>query len=318
MLTCELKAKQHYLRGSRNLGGNEYRYEFMREALVTRDLHFGTDYYENFRPEHFELFQRTWSDFVRSGEVQPLAADQLKRCYEENPSGVSILAVARADSRWVGAVSAIPTKLRASGGALHTAYQIGDFMVDPDWQRKGVGTRMLAALTEALLGQSKLVYTFPNPRSIGVFFRHHYEELRHVAGRIMVPLVESCRACSSESCEQVSLTQAMEIADTLTQQEQHLLTILKNGDYFQWRYGKMRDSNRYDYWACQSDDGGCDGLLVSMVHRFRGMRFSVLLDALGSEGRNARSMVAAWCAKNRFPLSALRPLIRGIQAAVVV
>lgn len=198
---------------------------------------------------------------------------------EANPAGRAWLAFARRDGRGVGSVAAVPYRFRRRDGATLTGWQIGTFVVDASAQRQGVGRALLDALTARLetLPES-FVYTYPNPRSIGVFDRHGYQRLASVPTRIHPPWPRPGPAAGWS----VRRIEAREVPAELAQlaaPDPPPPGFVRDARYFAWRFCGPSAAGRYRFVACRGPSGR-EGLVVALAsHHFVGLRFGVLADA---------------------------------------
>jgi GNAT superfamily N-acetyltransferase len=260
-------------------------------ASPTREAPERSYMYHRFDIRHYELFQRTWRRFVDQGEAKAISSNQLRLMYEANPAGQSAITVIDDDQRWIGAVSAIPTLVRSADGATATAYQIGDFMVDPDYQGRGIGGKLLGGLTRFLANQGVLVYTFPNSRSIGLFLRQRYLEVRSIPAILYPTLLAAASAGGSKAVRRkavdVSLDDACRAADELLARRSTAGAIAKSESYLRWRYGLMRNQDDYRFSICEDAVSGASTLLVWTVFTFKQMRVQVVTDAVHVEAMPA-------------------------------
>jgi GNAT superfamily N-acetyltransferase len=230
--------------------------------------------YRTVDARHDALAARAWRRLLGSGEAKLATSEQRRRLYEANPSGESVVAVAEEAGEWIGLVAALATDVVDVQGRLHRALQIGDFMVDERRQGRGVGVRLLGALTGALSGLGRPVYTFPNRRSIGVFRKLGYCEVR------TIPAVLFARRGlgGGRRRREVSLGEACALADALGAPGDAGSALRKDGAYLRWRYGEIREPADYRYVLAEAADDAV-ALVVSCRHRFRGVPFAVVTDA---------------------------------------
>lgn len=235
--------------------------------------------YETYDSRHHNLYVRCWSQHIRAGTGKQVKAEQHRHQYAFNPFGRSFVTVARTGDRWVGAISAIPTRL-IRGSIVQEAFQIGDFMVDAEKQGQGIGFRILKDLTRCLAGSGRPVYTFPNSRSIGLFLKQGYRELRRLPSTLfaIVPGVQFLKR--DAHAEDVPLGDAAALADKLALTDSQPMCLLKDGAYLRWRYAGIRDPSAYRFTVMTPQSGTDEQLLVSTRYRFKGMPFLVLLDVI--------------------------------------
>ncbi len=241
--------------------------------------------YEKFDSRHYELFMRTWGGFIAKGDAKQISEEQLRLLYDANPAGASLLAIIEENGVWIGAISAIATEVILPDGSIVRAYQIGDFMVDPAQQGRGLGGKLLRGLTRFLVERGDRVYTFPNIRSIGVFLKQGYLELRSIPLTVY-PLwtamaVQTLRAGRRTRIREISAPEARGIADRLMAAPRSRGAIAKNGAYLAWRYEKMRDPADYRFLAVEQPKRGSTTIVVWSPFRYRGIRAQVVVDLIG-------------------------------------
>ena len=246
--------------------------------------------YDRFQTEHHDLFAQTWANLIERGEAKRLTQAQMRCVYECNPSGKSLVTVAEHDGTWAGVIAAIPTTLICRNGTRERAYQIGDFMVHPDWQGHGLGEALLLQLTEALDRLQAPVYTFPNTRSINIFLRKGYRELRSLRTTVfpLLPAAILNRSLFHRDGRgrEISLGSACEIADDLVRAPRARGSIEKSGAYLRWRYGLIRDPQDFVFSLFGAAAGEPRALSVWSRFRYRCVPIQVLVDHVESpEGR---------------------------------
>lgn len=249
---------------------------------MVEEISFSTFDYQEFNPEHAALYQRTWKQYIESGQGKALTARQINAFYHQNPEGKALLSVATIKGKWVGSIAAVPTRCGKSVSDTELFFQIGDFMVDPSVQGQGVGSRILTELTAALTDRSYLTYTFPNARSVGLFIKQGYQKVREIPTRIFLPQLEAIIQRSDSNLTEISLSDAESACDELAQLENRHNLIIKDGEYIKWRYSDIRDTDDYQFFLLRSNDNQLLGLIVTTMYRFSGIRFLVVLDLIVS------------------------------------
>ncbi len=242
--------------------------------------------YGKFDPRHYDLFTRTWGGYVAKGTAKPLRLDQLKLLYEANPAGSSVVTTIEENGVWIGAISAIATNILRPDGGTTKGYQIGDFMVDPSYQGRGFGGKLLRELTRSLLGMRVAVYTFPNTRSVGVFLKQSYLELKWIPA-VTYPLFLSQvadRMSSKSKVRDIPIDTACRLADELIRSSRPNAIIEKSGAYLRWRYALMRDAGDYTFTFVEPKGDGARSLLVWTLFRYRGIPVQVVVDVLSEGG----------------------------------
>lgn len=240
--------------------------------------------YEEYDPKHHDLFMRTWGGYIAKGNAKSITEDQLRLLYSANPAGNSILTIIEEGGVWIGAISAIATDIALPDGSAVTAYQIGDFMVDPKQQGRGLGGKLLRELTRFLVENGLRVYTFPNTRSVGVFLKQSYVEIRSIP-MVVYPLLPAAAARGLTlggkiMVRDVSIDVAGKIADELLASSSMRGIIAKSGDYLAWRYSRMRDSRDYCFSIVERADRDAPSLVVWSPFRYHRVTIQVVVDVI--------------------------------------
>ena len=222
--------------------------------------------YKQFDPKHYDLFRRTWAGFIAKGNAKRIRQDQLRLLYEANPAGHSFLTIIEFDGAWIGAVSAIATDIILPDRTITKAYQIGDFMVDPIQQGRGLGGLLLRELTTYLSQVRQPVYTFPNTRSIGVFLKQAYKEIRSIP-LFAYPLLPAATArrlglWPKARVREITIIEAGRVADELLDALDGRGSIAKSGPYLHWRYAQMRDQGDYVFSLVDPPGSGPPSVVV--------------------------------------------------------
>ena len=264
-------------------GGDGGRVEIAKANRLGRS-HLQCAAYPRLDPAHHRLLTKTWQKFVEAGEAKGMSSEQLKGLYEENPAGESVVAWIEHEGVWVGAISAIATVIRRPDGKRLKSFQIGDFMVDPEWQGQGLGRMLLAALTEFLASCAEPVFTFPNARSIGLFLKAGYSELRRIPS-LLYPLFLSVPLGAMIyrdriSVRDVALEEGKVVTDELMEFPRRSAMIDKSGAFIEWRYGLVRNIKDYTFSVVEDQSEGAIGLFVWSVHRYKGIGVQVVVDSL--------------------------------------
>ena len=254
------------------------------------NISFSTFEYQKYDPEHTALYQRTWSQYIESGQGKALTERQIQAYYHQNPHGNALLTIAAHQGSWVGSVAAVPTRCGQSDSEAKLFYQVADFMVDPSFQGQGVGTRLVAHLTEVLSDRNYLTYTFPNTRSSGVFLKNGYRIVREIPTRIFLPQIESIIQRSDSNLKEISLFDAERAAEELTQANRQHYSIIKDGAYIKWRYTEIRSMEDYQFYVLHSNNNQLHALIVTTVYRFSGVPFLIILDLIVREDSDLSSV----------------------------
>jgi len=199
-----------------------------------------------------------------------------------NPSGRAWIAVAREGDEAVGSVSALPARFRQRSGEVVTGWQVGTFVVDAAHQRKGIGSQLLVALTEALEeGAGGFVYSYPNSRSIPVFDRHGYDRHGRTPTRIFLPATGPGRAWGMD------ILGRAEAAEAVAEVERQAAVgasrsapgFVRDAAYFRWRFCSPVAGDRYRFVEVRAREGAGRFVVALASHRFAGLSFGVLAEA---------------------------------------
>jgi GNAT superfamily N-acetyltransferase len=209
---------------------------------------------------------------------------------EANPAGRAWIAFAREGGRNVATVAAIPARFRTRAGKTVLGYQIGTFVVDPDYQRQGLGSRILVELTNVLTTlPDSFVYAYPNPRSQAALDRSGYLRVAEIPTRIHLPSLRSLASNGAKSLRDgagrawdLSLArgdEAMKIVRELPPLALEPEGFLRDQRYFLWRFFGPDCAARYEFTSCRSRADGRGFVLALARHRFKGASFTILVDA---------------------------------------
>jgi len=92
--------------------------------------------------------------------------------YLDNPLGEAVVGVAMAAGRPVSTVAAVPKRLQAGADTL-TAYELGDFLTDEAYRRRGLFSRLVEMVcSEAARRKADLVYVRANDNSFPILVKH--------------------------------------------------------------------------------------------------------------------------------------------------
>jgi GNAT superfamily N-acetyltransferase len=238
--------------------------------------------YPKFDRRHFELFARAWATYLARNEGKPLTEPQMRLMYEGNPAGESLVSVAEADGEWIGAISALPMYVSLAKGARAMIYQLGDLVVDPRHQGRGLGRRLAQDLTAALCRLRTPVFGFPNRRSVGIFRKEKYLEPRVIPTVVYSTHVAGRRRRHGErvSVREISVDDACLVADSVAALPRSRPRIEKSGTYLRWRYARMRDAHDYHFSLVERGSPTPPEIVVWTVFPYRGIRFQVVVDSV--------------------------------------
>lgn len=207
---------------------------------------------------------------------------------DANPSGRAMVTLARSEGRVVGHVSAIPARFRKRDGTDAVGWQIGCFVVGASVQRQGVGRALLASLTDPLSKRERaFVYGYPNPRSFGVLVQHGYVSALRAPTWIACPSPlrlgskthMRARDGTKWDVELVDAAGARSILDASPDKAPRAGAFVRDRAYFAWRTLHAEADARYRFASLRRRDG--DETIVAALgsHRFKGITFTILVDA---------------------------------------
>ena len=208
---------------------------------------------------------------------------------DANPAGRAWIAFARDDGRDVASVAAVPARFRTRAGRTVIGFQIGTFVVDPSAQRQGLGSRILTELTRVLIGLTdSFVYAYPNPRSQAALDRTGYLRVAEIPTRIHLPNFRSLVAArtpvvrdSDDSEWDLALVrgdEAERAVRTLAVLDREPTGFVRDRSYFLWRFFGPDCGERYEFVHCTSRADERGFVLAIARHRFKGLRFAILVD----------------------------------------
>lgn len=242
------------------------------------------------------LAQRAFSAVSEGAQpaLQPTFAAHLLG--SSNPAGQTLAAWARKGEELLGSLVGLPVRYRCSNGSVVTGYQIGFYFVDQCAQGQGIGSGLLTALTAALTqNQDSFIYTFPNSRSIGRFYKHGFEQV----GSIPTYIYPSCASSflpwknrttiscvvegSACTCSYVDPSTAHQLVRENCLEVSGCAGFIRDAAYFAWRYGSEDAGQRYRFAVCQARDGDIRFLLVLSRHCFSGIPFTIAVDLFSKD-----------------------------------
>lgn len=103
--------------------------------------------------------------------------------HHHNPFGASLALVAEAGDQLVGFRTLMRWRFRA-GARRVTAVRAVDTATHPDWQGRGVFSRLTAAAREQLRGETDLIFNTPNARSLPGYRKLGWAEVGQVPIRL--------------------------------------------------------------------------------------------------------------------------------------
>ena len=186
---------------------------------------------------------------------------------DSNPAGPAWCAMALEDDQCIGNVTAIPMRFIGKRG-----YQIGGFFVDQKHQRKGIGKDLLFEITSELNKKpNAFIYTFPNLRSIEIFYRMGYKFVAKIPTYIL-PWKRGTSDLEIKSPSE-KLIEKVKVF--------HSGGIIRDTKFFEWRYCGPGADTRYKFITGRSN-ASIDFVAVITNHQFNKIPFIVLVDILAS------------------------------------
>ncbi|MBO6948113.1 MAG: GNAT family N-acetyltransferase [Rhodospirillales bacterium] len=213
-----------------------------------------------------------------------------------NPAGRAIVAATRKDGVLTGNISATPFHFTTRDGRTMTGYQLGSVVVGAQYQREGIGGRLVRAITAHLDGiPDSFTYIYPNTRSEPVLRRNGYRPARDVPTYIHFPAYRSFfpgnrqdtrivdRHLGAWSVSICGLADALAIATDWPDAPMPSTGFTRGPGFFRWRFGGPGTENRYRFAVCRREDGD-DAFALSIArHAFSGIRFAIPVDLLSQD-----------------------------------
>jgi len=247
---------------------------------------------------HYRLFNSAWAEFFASGAQAQTPLATFINLYENNPAGTAFLARARDGEEWVGAVSAIPFRVRERGGDGFLAYQISDIMVSPAYRGRQIFFRLLQMLSRRLAEIPRVViFVFPNRRSRPGCHACGYRLVRTLPSRFIFPSPLAWAFSRSRKaggiCREITLKEA---GEKVERSPAAGAGFVRDRAYVSWRYHQPDDGKRFRFHHLLEPCRQEEHVSITTEHGFRGKRFLVLLelyDLTGSPpGREVLSALA--------------------------
>jgi GNAT superfamily N-acetyltransferase len=250
----------------------------------------------SYAPAMARVAQRAFAEIPE--QAQPsLTADFVAHILGvSNPAGSSRVALAYEEGEVLGSVAAIPTRFRRQDGRVVTGNQVGFFFVDHRAQGRGFGAALLAELTATIRDDAdSFIYTFPNPRSIGLFDNYGYERVasiptyvypttpRAILARMTAKKVLRERGGRVWEFESLDAGAAERSAHEFPAEPARDVGLIRDGAYFAWRYCGTDADKRYRFVLCRAEEEHEWFLLVLAHHRFSGIRFAIVADVLSAD-----------------------------------
>jgi predicted N-acetyltransferase YhbS len=207
---------------------------------------------------------------------------------DANPAGRALVTLAFQDARPVGHVSALPFRFRRRDGTSVIGWQVGCFAVDASLQRQGVGRGLIAAISAELARRgTDFVYTYPNPRSSGVFRKHGYASAGRSPTWLACPAPLRTRYASRVTAKDgtvwdAELLDASGVRAALATQrdpEPRCAAFVRDRAYFRWRTLHAEADARYRFALLKQRATGETIAVALGAHRFSGLTFTILVDA---------------------------------------
>jgi GNAT superfamily N-acetyltransferase len=208
----------------------------------------------------------------------------------ENPFGRSFLIVAEADGRIVGLRAFLRWRFQTADRIVEAVRAV-DTATHPDYQGRGVFSRLTRRALEELRGEADLVFNTPNAASLAGYLKMGWSVVGHIPVRLRIrrpvsfarhvrghgslrpaPTVDAAPAS-------VALRDRAAVADLLERSERpsERLFTPRTTEYLQWRYGR-EDVMPYRV-ITEEREGQFRGLAIFRV-RSRGALWESMLTEL--------------------------------------
>jgi GNAT superfamily N-acetyltransferase len=247
----------------------------------------------------------------------------------ESPFGPSFMLVAEQEARLVGLRAFMRWRFVAGGRTVRAARAV-DTATHPDFQGKGIFTRLTRALLEVVDGEVDLVFNTPNAKSGPGYLKMGWSEVGRVPVMVRArrPLRLLAKGRPGAAPSGPSTVEASPAATVLERGDEVAallgrepvapgLATPRNLEYLQWRYGT---APLLDYRAVTEERGGeLAGLAVFRVRPRGRLWESTIAEVLaGSNRRTAARLlrrVAAAAGVDHLTLHApRRSLVAGAAA----
>ena len=223
--------------------------------------------------------------------------------HDENPFGASPMWVAETnDGELAGVRAFLRWRFRSATGKVLHAVRAVDTATHPDWQGKGIFTRLtLGALPDLAEMGTDLIFNTPNDKSRPGYLKMGWETVGRVPVAIRIRSIATARnvlgarvAASKWSEEVSSGCAATEMFDDDDAVSRLLSGVTRNGistdrdaAYLRWRYrfGPLH------YRAMLMGDHLTDGVVVFRVRRRGSAREATICEVLAPRGRSPRSAI---------------------------
>lgn len=209
-----------------------------------------------------------------------------------NPAGTAIVATANLGGVCVGNISATPFRFRSRAGRELCAYQLGSVVVDAAFQHRGIGSSLVAAITEHLAAvPESFTYIYPNPRSHTVLLRSGYAAASTVPTYVHFPAPRSFarstkevklhdRATGGWRVSRCHHAEIMAVIGDWPADAGPDTGFARDPAFFSWRFGGPGMEQRYRFALCREDGGTETFGAVYASHFFNGIKFVILVDVL--------------------------------------
>lgn len=207
--------------------------------------------------------------------------------YEKNVFGKPIHIVATSDERIVGFRSFWPWELVCRGQVLK-AYQPVDTVVHPDYQGKGLFTRLTVKAVElAMKINTDLLFNFPNQNSLPGYLKLGWNYVAKLPWlvkplkpfHLLKTLKNKEKATPVELDEKYRITP--ELCSDMVERENFdgLLRTKQSKEFLWWRYG---ENLFFKYGALQVNEGRKKLSAIFEVNQKGTRREMIIVDILGS------------------------------------
>ena len=237
---------------------------------------------------HVAALRRAFQTSTWADEIGASMTEEFYRWKYNTPAGTAKIACVVSSGAPVSGVSAFPLFFGGRGLEPEIGWQIGDIMTIPEMRGRGLYTRCLAALVEAL--DDQLLICFPNERSRRPIERSGFLRVADVDTYVH-PLLGFCEAKGIQLLNLDRLDWPLEGLNG-----QSRLGVFKDHSYFSWRY--LHRPNGI-YQAV----GGPEGVAVVRSFEVFGKSVAVIMEFHPTSLEGVRPLLAAvhrWAAMNQM------------------
>lgn len=200
------------------------------------------------------------------------SADVWRWKHEESPFGVSEVIVAEVEGRMIGLRAFMRWNFCEGGVATASAVRAVDTVTHPDWQGRGLFTRLTRRLCDDVAAQgTDFVFNTPNAKSRPGYLKMGWQDLGRITvwGRAVGPRWR--RAVEARPAREVLA--GVEVAPRADEGLHTRVT----STYLRWRYGAVPG---LDYRVAVEDDA----VAVGRVRTRRGLREAMVCEVVPGQG----------------------------------